>query len=190
MRSESGAEGSTEKTVKDIRRVTRKRHANVVHKPLLLFGNGASSISGGLDEWVEEKNMGHVRGALHHPQTQGKIERRHQTLKNHIFLENYYLPGDLEGQIDAFVGYCNHQRYLESFKNLTSVDVYFGRGQIILLPKIAGAFRTNNNFLLYLQTENDLGLTDLMSRHCSRRLQSDCATRVILGWSIRQQYHQ
>jgi putative transposase len=42
--------------------------------------------------------MEHVRGALspYHPQTQGKIERWHQTLKNRIRLEHYYLPGDLE----------------------------------------------------------------------------------------------
>jgi len=40
--------------------------------------------------------MKHVRGAPYHPQTQGKIERWHQTLKNRILLENYYLPGDLE----------------------------------------------------------------------------------------------
>jgi hypothetical protein len=31
--------------------------------------------------------------------TQGKIERWHQTLKNRILLENYFLPGDLEAQI-------------------------------------------------------------------------------------------
>jgi transposase InsO family protein len=42
--------------------------------------------------------MRHVRGAPCHPQTQGKIERWHQTLKNRILLENYYLPGDLETQ--------------------------------------------------------------------------------------------
>jgi transposase InsO family protein len=44
--------------------------------------------------------MGHVRGAPCHPQTQGKIERWHQTLKNRILLENYYLPGDLEARIE------------------------------------------------------------------------------------------
>ena len=33
--------------------------------------------------------MDHVRGAPYHPQTQGKIERWHQTLKNRILLENY-----------------------------------------------------------------------------------------------------
>ena len=76
--------------------------------------------------------MAHVRGAPYHPMTQGKIERWHQTLKNRILLENYYLPGDLEAQIDAFVADYNHLRYHESIDNLTPADVYFGRGQTIL----------------------------------------------------------
>jgi hypothetical protein len=37
------------------------------------------------------------------PQTQGKIERWHQTLKNRILLENYYLLGDLEQAVGAYV---------------------------------------------------------------------------------------
>ena len=45
--------------------------------------------------------MQHIRGAPYHPMTQGKIERWHQTLKNRILPENYFLPGDLEGQIDT-----------------------------------------------------------------------------------------
>ena len=79
--------------------------------------------------------MEHVRGAPYHPQTQGKIERWHQTLKNRILLENYYLPGDLEAQIGAFVEHYNHRRYHESLGNLTPADVYFGRGQTILLER-------------------------------------------------------
>ena len=59
-----------------------------------------------------------------------KIERWHQTLKNRILLENYYLPGDLEAQIDAFVAHYNHRRYHESLRNLTPADVYFGRGHL------------------------------------------------------------
>ena len=47
--------------------------------------------------------MDHVRGAPYHPQTQGKIERWHQTLKNRILLENYFLPGDLKEQIGKFI---------------------------------------------------------------------------------------
>ena len=90
--------------------------ANVAHKPRLLSDNGSSYIAGDLAEWMERQDMKHVRGAPYHPQTQGKIERWHQTLKNRILLENYYLPGDLEAQIDVFVSYYNHQRYHESLK--------------------------------------------------------------------------
>ena len=79
--------------------------------------------------------MAHVRGAPYHPMTQGKIERWHQTLKNRILLENYYLPGDLEAQIETFVADYNHRRYHESIGNLTPADVYFGRGQTILLHR-------------------------------------------------------
>jgi transposase InsO family protein len=76
--------------------------------------------------------MEHTRGSPSHPQTQGKIERWHQTLKNRILLENHFFPGNLEAQIGAFVDHYNHRRYHESLGNLTPVDVYFGRGQAIL----------------------------------------------------------
>ena len=76
---------------------------HVIHKPRLLSDNGSCYVSGDLAEWLQDKGMKHSRGAPYHPQTQGKIERWHQTLKNRILLENYFLPGDLEAQIKAFV---------------------------------------------------------------------------------------
>ena len=105
---------------------------HVVHKPRLLSDNGSSYVSGDLADWLKGKGMKHSRGAPYHPQTQGKIERWHQTLKNRILLENYFLPGDLEAQIEAFVDHYNHQRYHESLNNVTPSDVYFGRAQAIL----------------------------------------------------------
>ncbi len=105
---------------------------HVVHKPRLLSESGSSYVSGDLAEWLQGKGMKHSRGAPYHPQTQGKIERWHQTLKNRILLESYFLPGDLEAQIEAFVDHYNHQRYHESLNNVTPADVYFGRGQAIL----------------------------------------------------------
>jgi transposase InsO family protein len=67
--------------------------------------------------------------------TQGMIERWHQTLKNRILLESYFLPGDLEAQIEAFVANYNHRRYHESLDNLTPAEVYFGRGETILMER-------------------------------------------------------
>jgi len=106
--------------------------AEVVHKPRLLSDNGSSYISGDLAEWLEDQKMDHVRGAPHHPQTQGKIERWHQTLKNRVLLENHYLPGDLENRIGAFIEHYNHERYHESLGNVTPADAYFGRATAII----------------------------------------------------------
>ena len=114
--------------------------ANVHHRPRLLSDNGPCYIAGELAEYIKAQRMSHVRGAPFHPQTQGKIpsrglqanrcqaaERWHQTMKNRILLENYFLPGDLETQIEAFVEHYNHRRYHESLKNVTPADAYFGR---------------------------------------------------------------
>jgi len=106
--------------------------ATVAHRPRLLSDNGASYISGDLAAWLEGQGMDHVRGAPNHPQTQGKIERWHQTLKNRILLENYHLPGALEEAVATFIENYNHHRYHESLGNLTPADVYLGRADTIL----------------------------------------------------------
>ena len=107
----------------------------VRHKPRLLSDNGSSYISADLAQWLGNQDMKHVRGAPYHPQTQGKIERWHQTLKNRILLENYFLPGDLEARIGAFIEHYNHQRYHESLDNVTPADAYFGRATQILAER-------------------------------------------------------
>ena len=106
--------------------------AIVMHKPRLLSDNGASYVAAELAEYLDGKGMDHVRGAPHHPQTQGKIERWHQTMKNRVLPENHFLPGDLERQIGTFVDHYNNHRYHESLANLTPADVYHGRGAKIL----------------------------------------------------------
>jgi Integrase core domain len=66
----------------------------------------------------------------------GKIERWHQTPKNRILLDNYYLTGDLERQIGAFVEHYNHVRYHESIDNLTPADIaHYGDQDLNLAPK-------------------------------------------------------
>jgi transposase InsO family protein len=104
----------------------------VRHKPRLLSDNGPCYISGELSEYLQENGMTHTRGRPYHPQTQGKIERWHRSMKNQILLNNYYLPGELQEQLQHFVNYYNHERYHESLENLTPADVFYGRGQAIL----------------------------------------------------------
>jgi putative transposase len=105
------------------------------HRPRLLSDNGPSYLAAELAGWLGQQGMSHTRGKPYHPMTQGKIERWHLSLKSRILLDNYYLPGDLERAIAAFVEHYNHRRYHESLDNLTPADVYFGRGARILATR-------------------------------------------------------
>jgi len=116
--------------------------SQVHHRPRLLSDNGSSYVAADLAAWLGNKGIEHIRSAPYHPMTQGKIERWHQTLKNRILLENYFLPGDLEAQIAKFVEHYNHRRYHESLKNLTPADVYHGRAQSILQQREAIKLKT------------------------------------------------
>lgn len=100
--------------------------------PRLLSDNGSCYISNELSDYLEEQNISHVRGRPNHPQTQGKIERYHRSMKNVVKLENYYSPGELKFRLKEFVEYYNNHRYHESLQNTTPSDVYLGRQHRIL----------------------------------------------------------
>ena len=135
--------------------------AKLVHRPRLLSDNGSSYISADLASWLADQNMDHVRGAPYHPQTQGKIERWHQTLKNRISAREL-LPAGRPRSRDR--GLCRplqspalpretattRDRYHEGLGNLTPADVYFGRGETILLERERIKRQTRvNRCLLY-----------------------------------------
>ncbi len=124
-------------TLDDALDFTGLDQVQVKHKPRLLSDNGPSYIASDLADYLDDKGMDHTRGRPYHPQTQGKIERWHRSLKNQILLENYYLPGDLEQRIGEFVDYYNHERYHESLNNLTPSDVYYGRGQQVEVARVS-----------------------------------------------------
>ena len=66
------------------------------------------------------------------PQTQGKIERWHQTLKTASCWRTTTCQARLKKRSLAFVDHYNNRRYHESLGNLTPADVYFGRSDSIL----------------------------------------------------------
>jgi transposase InsO family protein len=119
-------------TLDDALEITGLNQACINHKPRLLSDNGPCYVSGQLADYLKDQNMTHTRGRPYHPQTQGKIERWHRSMKNQILLNHYYFPSELEQQLENFVNYYNHQRYHESLQNLTPADVYYGRGELIL----------------------------------------------------------
>jgi transposase InsO family protein len=99
----------------------------VRHRPRLLMDNGPAFVSRDLREYLESQGMRRTHGAPYHPMTQGKIERYHRSLKNVVNLDRYFLPWELEREINRFVDYYNNHRYHESLDNVTPADMYEGR---------------------------------------------------------------
>ncbi len=119
-------------TLDDALAFTGLDQVKVNHKPRLLSDNGPCYLSGELSSYLEQQGMTHTRGKPYHPQTQGKIERWHRSMKNQILLNHYYLPSELEEHLQRFITYYNHERYHESLNNLTPADVFYGHDQEIL----------------------------------------------------------
>ena len=101
-------------------------------KPKLLSDNGSSYIATDFKNFLKGEEIKHIRGRVRHPQTQGKIERYHRSMKNVIKLDVYFSPMELENALKQFVHYYNYERYHESIENTTPADKYFGRTNRIL----------------------------------------------------------
>lgn len=102
-------------------------------KPKLLSDNGSCYVSNELKSYLKDDlKMKQVHGKPMHPQTQGKIERYHRTMKNVVKLNHFYHPEELVEALEKFVENYNNNRYHESLENLTPADVYFGRSEQVL----------------------------------------------------------
>ena len=74
----------------------------------------------------------HILASPFHPQTNGKLERYHRTIKLDVNQAPYDVPGNLEIAITEFVNYCNNRRYNKALGNVTPSDVLDGRREEIL----------------------------------------------------------
>ena len=74
----------------------------------------------------------HILASPYHPQTNGRIERYHQSIKRVVNQVPYDVPMNLEVAITDFVSYYNNRRYHKALGNVTPADVLHGRREQIL----------------------------------------------------------
>lgn len=122
--------------VQDVQRTVEQAMAKAAlgkqQRPRLLSDNGSCYIAFELKAYLQTKQIEHIHGRPLHPQTQGKIERYHRSMKNVVKLDHYYYPEELTNAVSRFVHHYNYERYHESLDNVTPADVYFGRKEQIL----------------------------------------------------------
>jgi putative transposase len=114
---------------------TGVHHIQVQHRPRLLADNGPAFIADALKDFLKPHAIDLIHGRPFHPQTQGKIERYHRSMKSIVLLNTFFFPWELEQAMADFVVYYHTQRYHASLDNLTPEDVYLGRTQEVLTQR-------------------------------------------------------
>ena len=71
--------------------------------------------------------INHTLAASFRPQTNGKMERYHQTVNRDVNHLLYAMPSDVEAAIVASVSYYNYRRYHKALGNVTPSDVLKGK---------------------------------------------------------------
>ena len=98
----------------------------------LLSDNGPGYVSRAFGDYMRLVGIRHILASPYHPQTNGKIERYHQSIKRDVNQTVYDVPGNLEVAISDFVSYYNYRRYHKALGNVTPADVLHGRREEIL----------------------------------------------------------
>jgi len=101
----------------------------------LLSDNGSGYVSRAFRDYLDLVGTRHIRAAPYHPQTNGKLERYHQSIKQEVNQVPYEVPSDLEVAITGFVDYYYNRRYHKALSNVTPDDVLHGRREEILITR-------------------------------------------------------
>jgi len=141
--------GSLIDVVQEAVDVTGMTDVPIEDRTVLLSDNGPGYLSRQFTEYLRLVGIRHIIASPYHPQTNGKMERYHRTVKGEVGLPfhwkgllPYQMTSELEVAIRSFVGYYNYQRYHEGLENVTPYDVYTGRHLEVIQKRKEAKSRT------------------------------------------------
>jgi|TARA_Y100000310_G_C20615218_1_gene780263 transposase InsO family protein len=122
----------------------------------LLSDNGSGYLSRSFRDYLKLVGIRHILAAPFHPQTNGKLERYHQSIKKVVNQLLYEAPSQLEMAIADFVDYYNYRRYHKALGNVAPADVLYGRREQILKRRKEVKIQTINRRRDYNQGLREL----------------------------------
>ena len=104
--------------------------------PRVISDNGPQFIAKDFKEFIRLSSTGHVRTSPYYPQSNGKIERFHKSLKNECVREqSLNTPEEAKKVIAAYVVKYNEQRLHSSIGYVTPLDKLNGEDVVIFAER-------------------------------------------------------
>lgn len=127
-------ESMTEAEVEII--IQRAREKFPEENPRIISDNGPQFISKDFKEFIRICGMSHVKTSPYYPQSNGKIERWHQTLKSGCIRPKTPLSlEDAKRVVSEFVAHYNNERLHSAIQYTTPKDKLEGRSEMILAER-------------------------------------------------------
>lgn len=101
-------------------------------KPCFITDNGGQFISKNFKEFISSNGLTHIKTSPHYPQSNGKIERFHKSIKGECIRKKspLYLK-EAKEKIEEYIKYYNEERLHSSLGYITPKDVLEGRREEI-----------------------------------------------------------
>lgn len=129
-------ESMTERDVEIILQRAREKFPNA--KPRIISDNGPQFISKDFKEFIRISGMTHVRTSPYYPQSNGKLERYHKTIKETCIRVRTPLSlQDARDIVADFVDQYNTRRLHSAIGYITPKDKLQGRAETILAGRDA-----------------------------------------------------
>lgn len=104
--------------------------------PRIISDNGPQFIAKDFKEFIRVSGMSHVRTSPYYPQSNGKLERWHKTLKQDCIRPNVPLSlEDARRQVSVFVRDYNERRLHSAIGYVTPLDKLLGRAPEIFAAR-------------------------------------------------------
>jgi transposase InsO family protein len=105
-------------------------------RPRIISDNGSQFISKNFKEYIRQSEYTHVRTSVAYPQSNGKLERFHGTIKSEEVRKQSYLSiEDAREHISNYINHYNTERLHSSIYYLTPDDVLNGRTETRLAER-------------------------------------------------------
>ena len=123
-------EQMTEQDIETILQRAKEKHP--AETPRIITDNGPQFISNDFKQFIRISGMTHVRTSPYYPQSNGKIERYHRTIKSDCIRPKTPLSlEDARRVVTDFVTTYNHVRLHSAIGYVTPADMMAGRAQAI-----------------------------------------------------------